>query len=222
MPTSRSPGPPPPPVRRVVLVHGLWMIGGAMRGLGARLRAAGFVPETFGYRSIAGGPDAAARALARQLRGGGAAHVVAHSLGGLVALEALAATPCLGGGRVVCLGVPLAGSGAALSLSRWPLVPLWLGRSAPLLRRGCLAWPAGIEVGMVAGNVPHGLGALFARFEGEHDGTVAVAETRDPRLAGHVVVPASHSGLIFSAAAAREAITFLRHGRFGDEAAAGA
>lgn len=221
MPPSRPPPPPPDP-RRVVLVHGLWMVGGAMRGLGARLRAAGFAPETFGYRSLAGGPEAAARALGQRLQAGGPAHVVAHSLGGLVALEALAVAPSNGSGRVVCLGVPLAGSGAALSLSRWPLVPLWLGRSAPLLRRGCLAWPADVEVGMVAGNVPHGLGALFARFEGEHDGTVAMSETRDPRLAAHVVVPASHSGLIFSAAAAREAIAFLRHGRFGDAPVAGA
>jgi hypothetical protein len=62
--------------------------------------------------------------------------------------------------------------------------------------------------------VPHGLGALFAGFSGEHDGTVAVAETRLPGLTDHVVVAASHSGLLFSAAAAQQAIAFLRDGSF--------
>ena len=67
---------------------------------------------------------------------------------------------------------------------------------------------------MIAGNVPHGLGALFARFDERHDGTVAVAETRLPGLADHCVVAASHSGLVFSAEAARQALAFLEDGRF--------
>jgi hypothetical protein len=76
------------------------------------------------------------------------------------------------------------------------------------------ALPAGIDVGMIAGCVPRGLGGLFAGFRGDHDGTVAVAETRVPGLADHVVVRASHSGLLFSDAVARQAAHFLRHGRF--------
>jgi pimeloyl-ACP methyl ester carboxylesterase len=202
------------PVPRVVLVHGLWMVGAAMHWFAAQLRAQGFAPEVFGYHSILGGPDAATASLADCLRKGDPAHVVAHSLGGLVALETLSRHPGIEVGRVVGLGVPLCGSGAAESLARWPVVPLWLGRSASLLRRGCAHWPENIEVGMVAGRIPHGLGALFARFDGEHDGTVAVAETRHPMLAGHVVVPASHSGLIFSRAAASQAAVFLRDRRF--------
>jgi pimeloyl-ACP methyl ester carboxylesterase len=200
--------------RRVVLVHGLWMVGAAMHWFAARLREQGFVPEVFGYRSILGGPDAAVAALVGCLRGGGPAHLVAHSLGGLVALETLSRHPDLQVERVVGLGVPLCGSGAAESLARWPVVPLWLGRSAGLLRRGCAHWPEAVELGMVAGCIPRGLGALFAQFDGEHDGTVAVAETRHPLLADHVVVPASHSGLIFSREVAAQTARFLCEGRF--------
>ncbi len=200
--------------QRVVLVHGLWMVGAAMRWFAARLREQGFVPEVFGYDSILGGPDATLAALAGCLRGGGPAHLVAHSLGGLVALETLSRHPDLQVERVVGLGVPLCGSGAAASLARWPVVPLWLGRSSGLLRRGCAHWPEAVEVGMVAGGIPRGLGALFAQFDGEHDGTVAVAETRHPLLAGHVVVPASHSGLIFSREVAVQTARFLCEGRF--------
>jgi len=211
---SSTVGPAVPSASRVVLVHGLWMVGAAMRWFAARLREVGYAPEVFAYHSILGGPEEAVAALAARLRDGCPAHVVAHSLGGLLVLDALARHPDLAVGRIVGLGVPLCGSGAATSLARWPLVPLWLGRSGGLLRRGCVRWPQAVEVGVVAGSIPHGLGALFARFDGAHDGTVAVAETRHPRLAGHVVVAASHSGLIFSRAAVRETLAFLRDGRF--------
>ena len=62
--------------------------------------------------------------------------------------------------------------------------------------------------------MPHGLGALFAGFHGDHDGTVAVAETRFEGVADHVVVEASHMGLLFSGEAARQAVSFLATGAF--------
>lgn len=203
-----------PPGPSVMLVHGLLLFAGAMHWFALQLREAGFATETFGYHSIVGGPEAAQSALAERLRQGGAMHLVAHSLGGLLALETLSSHPGLAASRVVCLGAPLCGSGAAESLAHRPMLRWWLGRSAALLRQGCVHWPEGVAVGMVAGNRPHGLGALFARFDDEHDGTVAVAETRHPQLADHVIVPASHSGLIFSRVAAAQAAHFLREGRF--------
>ena len=200
--------------RRVVLLHGIWMVGVTMQWFGTRLRAAGYAAETFGYHSIVGGPEAAVPRLVEQLRAGGETDIVAHSLGGLVALQALAAVPDLPVRRVVCLGVPLCGSSAAVNLARWPLAALWLGRSAEILQQGCMTWPPHYEVGMVAGSLPHGFGALIARFEGDNDGTVAVEETRSPQLADHVVVATSHSGLLFSSEATRHALDFLRDGRF--------
>lgn len=198
---------------RVVLLHGLWMPGAAMHWLARRLQAAGFATETFAYASIAGGPDAAVPRLVETLRAG-PAHVVAHSLGGMVALQALCDVPELEVPRMVCLGSPLRGSGAAGGLMHWPATRMLLGRSAELLRGGFPCWRGRTEVGVVAGRVPHGLGALFAHFDSEHDGTVAVEETRLEGIADHVVVPASHSGLLFSEEAAKQAVAFLRDGRF--------
>jgi len=88
------------------------------------------------------------------------------------------------------------------------------GHSAALLQQGVQCWEGQAEVGVIAGRVPHGLGALFAGFDGEHDGTVAIDETRLPGLTDHVVVDASHSGLLFSAEAAGQAVAFLNDGRF--------
>jgi len=197
----------------VVLLHGLWMPGAVMQWLARRLQAEGYATETFAYHSVAGGPDLAVPQLMARLDGA-ECDIVAHSLGGLVALQALREAPELPVARVVCLGSPLAGSGAVTGMLRWAPAAALLGRSAPLLREGFTRWHGRARVGMVAGRVPHGLGALFGQFEGEHDGTVAVAETQLPGLADHVVVDASHSGLLFSDAAARQALAFLRDGRF--------
>src|SRR5690606_41305126 len=90
-------------------------------------------------------------------------HVVGHSLGGLLALEAVRAEPGLPVGRVVCLGTPLCGSGAARTLSRTALTALYLGRSAALLRGGCAALPAAAAGGMGAGGRPRGLGPPVGR-----------------------------------------------------------
>lgn len=204
-------------IRRVVLVHGLWMPGMSMRWLAGQLTLAGFQPEQFSYPTIAGGPGAALPRLAETLRRA-PAHVLAHSLGGLVTLSALQREPDLPVSRVVCLGSPLCGSSAATGLARRSLTAAALGRSAELLREGCQAWRGRAEVGVVAGRVPLGLGQFFGGIRGDSDGTVAVAETRLAGLADHVVVAASHSGLLFSGAAARQAIEFLRNGRFEHQA----
>ena len=198
---------------RVLLLHGIWMVGLTMRRFARRLADAGFAPEIIGYPSIAGGPDAAVERLTAALATG-PAHIVGHSLGGLSALQAARRKPALPVGRIVCLGSPVCGSGAAQALARVPLSHLYFGRSAEILHAGCVTWPAGVEVGMVAGCVPRGLGALLARFEGPHDGTVSVAETRGAGLTDHVVVQASHSGLLLSDEAVRQTVAFLRAGRF--------
>ena len=50
-----------------------------------------------------------------------------------------------------------------------------LGQSASLLREGFPDWDGAAEVGVVAGNVPHGLGAFFAGFADTHSAAVSVA-----------------------------------------------
>lgn len=206
--------PDPSTIRRVVLLHGIWMVGATMRPLAQRLRAQGFTPQVLGYRSVAGSPQAAVDRLLACLDEGGPAHVVGHSLGGLVAVHALGAQPSPPVGRVLCLGSPLCGSGAAAGLSKLPLSQLYFGHSAGILLDGCTRWPERFEVGMIAGTSPRGMGHWFGRFQGAHDGTVAVSETRAPGLADHLVLPVSHIGMVLSREVARQAGRFLAGGRF--------
>ena len=206
---------------RVLLVHGLWNAAWWLAPLAWRLRRLGFVVQTFGYPSIVGGPEPALAALAGRLRDGPPTHLVGHSLGGLLALEALRAGDFPGVRRVVCLGSPLRGSGAARGLRAHRGAAWTLGRAAPLLRDGCAQWEGAAEVAMVAGTRAIGFGRWFARFDGPSDGTVAVAETRLAGLADHCCVDASHSGLLLSPAAAAQVVCFLREGRFESIAGSG-
>lgn len=198
---------------RIVLLHGIWNARAWVAPLAWRLRAQGFTVEAFGYRSVFGGPDVAVPLLVEHLRGRGPVALVGYSLGGLVALEALRRAPELEVPRVVCLGSPLRGSETARVLAGhgWSAA---LGRSGGLLRHGLPQWEGRAEVGLVAGSVPHGLGTLLGAVTADSDGTVALAETRLPGLAGHCVVAASHSGLVLSPEAAQQTAAFLRGGRF--------
>ncbi len=214
MPDMSIEGATPP---KVLLVHGIWNARHWLAPFAMRLRREGLAPELFGYDSILRDPEHAGDRLIAHLRRKPVELLVGHSLGGLVILEALRRAPDLPVKRVVCLGSPLRGSGVAAAMGgrRGPL-SLVLGRSRSLLETGCAPWQGPVEVGVVAGNRARGLGGLFARMDGESDGTVSVAETRLAGLTDHCVVPASHSGLVLSADVARQTARFLLRGRFGD------
>lgn len=199
---------------KLLILHGIWNARSWVLPLARRMRTSGFDAEIFAYPSVLGGPQAAIPALTARIRQHGPTLLLGHSLGGVIALEALRQSPDLPVERLVCLGSPLCGSQAARTLlaSRWT-APL-LGRSGEFLQQGCTPWTGRTQVGMVAGNVARGVGRLFARFDGASDGTVSIAETRLPGLADHCTVASSHTGLVFSAEAARQAAAFLQQGRF--------
>ena len=89
-----------------------------------------------------------------------------------------------------------------------------LGDSAALLQKGVGDWCGSCDVGVIAGDLPIGLGSLLGGLARPHDGTVTVAETQLPGVRAHCVVPASHTGLLFSAIAVDQSVRFLREGRF--------
>jgi hypothetical protein len=80
-------------------------------------------------------------------------------------------------------------------------------------------WPGegARSLGAIAGTRRLGAGQLFARFDEDNDGTVAVSETVIPGLKDHVALPHSHVGMLFANDVATQVAHFLRHECFVQE-----
>jgi pimeloyl-ACP methyl ester carboxylesterase len=184
-----------------------------------RLAEAGFEPSVFRYPSTQADIGEAALSLAGHMRGfgDGPVHLVGHSLGGLVILEAFGAPGELPQGRVVLLGSPVQGSRAARAVAAWSLGPHLLGRlaAAELTRREPRTWRGERELGIIAGSRSAGMGRLFANLPAPNDGTVSVDETRITGAKEHIVHDVSHTGMLMSAVVADSLVKFLNSGSFG-------
>lgn len=201
----------------VLLLHGLWMNRLAMLYLALALEEAGFAAESLNYHSMRGTLPEHVGALADRVAGtaADAVHLVAHSLGGIVALNYLQGARDERIGRVVLLGAPVSGSQAARALADWPGGDLMLGRSTDIWRSDNRAQlDATACVGAIAGSRSFGLGSVFMDVPEPSDGVVTVEETRLPGLSDHLVLPVSHSGMLISREVARQTAAFLRNGRF--------
>jgi pimeloyl-ACP methyl ester carboxylesterase len=201
----------------VILLHGLWMRGFTLTALRRRLERAGYAVELFDYASVLRDPQVSIERLldrARVLAEEHEVHFVGHSLGALIALQALQRAPDLTHGRVVCLGAPLRGSAAARGVARLPGGSFVIGKNLDILRNGIARWDGRQAVGGIAGRLPLGFGLAMRTLASPHDGTVSVSETELPGLTDHIVVSTTHTGLLFSREAADQTIAFLRSARF--------
>jgi len=203
---------------RVILVHGLWMHGVVMEWQRHYLAQEGYDACCYSYSTVAPTLTENALALAAYAREQGDApmHWVGHSLGGLVILRMLECAPDLPVGRIVLLGTPSCGSGAARVLSQHHLGGMAVGRSlAEWYAREAPGDFSAREIGVIAGSNAFGLGLLVAPDLPEpNDGAVAVDETRLAGARDHIVLPVSHSGMLFAHSVAVQTAAFLREGRF--------
>lgn len=202
----------------VVVVHGLWMPGIETGLLRRRLHAAGFATTLYTYPTVSASLSANIERFADFLAGlsDDVIHVLGFSLGGVLAVATAQTRDWSRPGRIVGLGAPLNGTRSGEALGRFPGGQYLAGRSIAELnaRGGLRSWTGPRALGCVAGSAGFGMGRLVTAFGGPNDGTVAVAETRLAGLTDHVVLPVTHTTMLFDAAVARQAIAFLRTGAF--------
>lgn len=215
----------------VVVLHGLAVTHRWMSRIAHAFAAEGFcvVNRTYPSRKL---PleQLGARWLPQLLLDHNAAaaprvHFVTHSMGGIVVRLWLRACgdslpPNLG--RIVMIAPPNQGSEVPDRLCGNPLFHWFTGINGARLGTGDdslprrispVAFPAGADLGIIAGNRP--VNPLFAAWIGaESDGTVSVASTRLSGMRDHIVMPHSHTGILMSRPVAAQAVHFLREGKF--------
>ena len=206
---------------RVVLVPGLGFAGAELLPLAVRLRLKGYRVSVFwhctGRLSL---EDSAQRLWDKAMRQSeDLVHFVGHSLGGLVVLRMLANHPWDRPGRVVTMGTPHAGLGAA---RRFAGVPggrrlLWPGVLAAADGRPILV-PPDRELGVLAGDRSLFFGSVIVPGQAS-DTLIGVAETLHPGCNAHVTVSETHAGMLFAGRVASHIDFFLREGRFPGTAA---
>jgi len=146
-------------------------------------------------------------------------HFVTHSMGGLLARYYIARQKPKNLGKVVMLGTPNTGSEFADWLSDTKVLgPIFrnvFGPASAQLRTdykhidGDITYPLGVIAGSMSVN-PLAPWVLV----GEHDGIVPVERTKIEGMTDHIVMPATHSFMMFNKDVMAQALHFIEHDRF--------
>ena len=201
----------------VILIHGLWMPGLVLLPHQHWLSAEGFSVRRFSYPSWREGLDENARLLSNFVNetSGAVIHLVAHSLGGLVACKMLSQDPDRRIHRVILMGTPYASCHCGFALAAYPGLAGLVGRTfKDWFSLAHPALPHSIEIGVIAGTRSIGSGRLIAGLARPNDGLVAVEETHVGDARDSVALNISHSGMLMSRACADQIIKFISTGNF--------
>ena len=206
----------------IVLLHGVLMNTVEMLYLERQLANLGYAVHNLSYASVSRSVLENTDALFSKINALDCDEfsIVAHSLGGIMALHLLQRFPDLPIKRIVMLGSPVTGSYVASRFIKWPIAGQLLRKSMHQGLSGDHDFkPASCDIGMIAGVIqsPVGMGLLLGKLPGENDGTVLLAETQHPCIKEHITVNKSHTGLIFSKAVCRLIDAFLQKGQFPTE-----
>jgi pimeloyl-ACP methyl ester carboxylesterase len=187
--------------------------------LARRLRRQGFVVHVFSYASVRADLHANAARLAQFLDALDAdtVHLVGHSLGGILIRALFQNYPRQKPGRIVTLGTPHGGCRVAQHLNRHTFWRRAMGKGVAQLLAGELQqWrPPPREIGALCGTRSFGLGRwLYRGLPRPNDGLLTVKESAFPAAQEHLVLPVSHTGMMFSRTVADQIGNFLISGEF--------
>lgn len=201
----------------VIMTHGLWTNAHVLAFQRRWLGHLGFAVNAVSYPSWRDGLADNVRLLSNVIDAtpAGVIHLVAHSLGGLVALALLADDPDPRLRRVVLMGTPCAGSYCASVVLATPMIAAAVGQTyRDWCRLSARDLPASVEIGVIAGNLAIGLGRLIPGLTPPNDGMIRVEETQLAAAKDHIELPVCHTGMLVSRACTRQVASFLRTGRF--------
>lgn len=183
----------------------------------------GFDAHSFNYPTLHATAEQVAEQLAEAVLAlAPPVHLVGHSLGGLMVLKLFDLFPDQPPGRVVLMGSPVAGSTVARGVASWPIGPSLLGPLAltELVKAPPRRWAQDRDLGVIAGSMSAGVGRMVSQLPEPNDGTVALVETEISGATDTILLPVTHTGMLFSPTVAQTLARFLGSGRFAIDAAA--
>lgn len=187
----------------VIFIHGIWLKGYELYYLSRYLNKLGYQTYHFKYKSLFRTPAENADLLNTFLKKieQPVAHMVSHSLGGIVLLHLFHRHPLQQPGKIIMLGTPLNGSAVAKHIYQRPWLRWLLGKST---EQGLLgdapSWASERDVYMIAGKKGIGMGLLlaFRALKKPNDGTVNFEETMTSYIKQHIDVPYTHFSMLWS------------------------
>lgn len=212
------------PPETVVLLHGVMMTGHSMARIESALTKAGYRVINLTYPSRQAPIETiAADFLPAQLARHGAAaaprlHFVTHSMGSLVVRAFLRDRRPANLGRVVMLGPPNHGSEIADKLANKEFFAWLVGVNLRDLGTGPAAAPqrlgdADYELGVIAGSAS--INPFFSHLmPSPNDGPVSVESAKLAGMHDFLVVPHSHTLMLWQGNVIAQVLAFLRTGRF--------
>lgn len=214
----------------VVLLHGIGMQGYVMKRVESALTAQGYRVVNVSYPSRElpfeqlAGEYLPARLREHDVARAPHLHFVTHSLGSLIVRKFLQDARPANLGRVVMIGPPNHGSTAADEARTYALLRDYLGENLARLGTGehsivSTLGPADFDLGIIAGEVP--VNPVFGRvLHGKNDGAVTVESAKLDGMRDFLVVPYSHTVMLWRDAVIQQTLAFLRDGHFRHEPAA--
>ena len=202
-------------MKKILLVHGIFMRPPVLWLLAKRLRKAGYEVEIFDY-PLFPREHHVVDAFIKKVTTSRPHVIIGHSLGGNIAMHQLSEIRGVVQ-TIICLGSPVAGSAIAKKISEGIFSKLLSPTAHKMLTRAVVLNDSPQVVGIIAGiKNTFGFRLVFPVLSGESDGTVALSETKIPNLLHHSQMNVGHTSMLLSRDVVNQITHFIEKGYFDD------